>query len=71
MQFYFHQFYKLKKNKVCVIRNLNRFFDADEFFDLDEMLEESKKLKYKDSCFFMAIYNNKKNNESLEKTEFL
>ena len=60
---------ELKKNKVCVIRNLNRFFDADEFFDLDEMLEESKKLKYKDSCFFMAIYNNKKNNESLEKTE--
>ena len=45
------------------------FFEDAEDFDIEELLEEGKNLKYKYSCFFMAIYNSKKNNEGLEKNE--
>ena len=58
-----------KKKKISDIIEVTNFFEDEEDFDLEELLEESKNLKYKDSCFFMAIYNSKKNNESLDKTE--
>ena len=59
---------ELKKKTILELKLLNKFFDEDEFYDFDEMLENSKKIKYKDSCFFMAIYNIKKNNEILGKS---
>ena len=59
---------EMKKKTILELKLLNKFFDEDEFYDFDEMLENSKKIKYKDSCFFMAIYNIKKNNEILGKS---
>ena len=58
-----------KQKKVSEIMDTENFFEDEEDFDYDELKNESENLKYKDSCFFMAIYNTKKNNETLEKTE--
>ena len=60
---------ELKKKKVSEIIKIDKFFDENELENFDDLIEESKNLKYKDSSFFMVIYNTKKNNESLEKTE--
>ena len=61
--------FKYKHKNVSEIMKTENFFEDFEDFDFDELLEESQNLKYKFSCFFMAIYNSKKNNEGLEKTE--
>ena len=58
-----------KKQKINDILGINNFFQDEDNFDLDYWLEESKKIKYRDSCFFMAIYRMKKINEILEKNE--
>ena len=58
-----------KQKQVSEIINKDNFFEEEEYFNFEELLEESKNLKYKDSCFFMAIYNSKKNNEGYEKSE--
>ena len=58
-----------KQKKVSEIIKKVNFFQDEEDFNFEELLEESKNLKYKDSCFFMAIYNSKKNIEAFEKSE--
>ena len=58
-----------KQKKVSEIIKKVNFFEDEEDFNFEELLEESKNLKYKDSCFFMAIYNSKKNIEAFEKSE--
>ena len=60
---------KYKQKKICEIVETENFFEGEEDFDLDELIKDSKNLKYKNSCFFMAIYNMKKNNEGIEKNE--
>ena len=61
--------FKYKQKNVSEIMDTENFFEDAEDFDIEELLEEGKNLKYKYSCFFMAIYNSKKNNEGLEKNE--
>ena len=58
---------ELKKKKVNEIKNIEQYFN--EIDDLKTLIDDSERIKYKESCFFMTIYNIKKNNESLEKNE--
>ena len=61
---------KLKQSNINEIINLDEHkFIKDNEFNLDELKEESKKIKYKNSSFFMAIYRKKFDNEIIEKTE--
>ena len=48
------------KNLNELIEYENFFFDNSDF-DLDEAIKESQNIKYKNSYFFMAIYNKQKN----------
>ena len=61
---------KLKQSNINEIINLdeNKFIQ-DNDFNLERLKEESKKLKYKNSSFFMAIYRKKYDNEIIEKSE--
>ena len=49
------------------LKNLNELIEYENFFadnpdfDLDEAIKESQNIKYKNSYFFMAIYNKQKN----------
>ena len=54
-----------KKKFISEILNTDRLVEDNESFHLEEAIEESKNIKYKNSCFFMAIYL-KKNNENYE-----
>ena len=80
---YYKQFYKESKNdKFILIKNKlnelyntdisailaqNNFFKDNEYFNFDEALEDCKKIKYRNSKFFMAIYE--KNKENYKKSE--
>ena len=58
-----------KQKNISEIIDTENFFEDEEDFNFEELQKESENLKYKDSCFFMAIYNSKKNNEGLDKSE--
>ena len=57
-----------KQKTIREINNYENFFMDNNNFDFFQALEESKDLKYKNSSFFMAIYNKIKN-DNLEKSE--
>ena len=59
-----------KKKFMSDILNADRLIEDNDVFNLEEAIEESKNIKYKNSCFFMAIYikNNNQNYET-EKNE--
>ena len=61
---------KLKQSKINEIINLdeNNFINY-KGFNFNESIEESKKIRYKNSLFFMAIYKKKSETEMLEKSE--
>ena len=59
---------KYKQKKICEIVETENFFEGEEDFDLDELIKDSKNLKYKNSCFFMAI-NILKNNSNVFESE--
>ena len=77
---YYNQFYKeskkdqiiLIKNKLKELNNANisfilaeeNFFKEEKNFDFYEALEDCKKLKYRNSKFFMAIYEKNKDKKS-------
>ena len=54
-----------KKKHICEILEADRLIENNDVFNLEEAIEESKNIKYKSSCFFMAIYL-KKNGENYE-----
>ena len=60
---------ELKKKKVSEIITLNKIFENNEISNYAHLLQDSIKIKYKNSCLFMNIYIKKKNNEYPEKTE--
>ena len=60
---------ELKKKKISELKKINNFTNTGKNLDLKALLNESKKLKYKNSIFFMAIYINKNKEEILQKTE--
>jgi hypothetical protein len=55
-----------RKNISDIISNEDIIADND--IDINQMIEESKNLKYKNSCFFMSIYI-KNRDEDFEKSE--
>jgi len=75
---YYNQFYKVtKKEQIILIKNkLNElinmnisfllgednFFKDNKIFDYYEAVEDSKKIKYRNSKFFMCIYEKNKDN---------
>ena len=61
---------KLKQSKVNEIINLDeKNFIIYNGFNFNESIEESKKIRYKNSLFFMAIYKKKSESEVFEKSE--
>ena len=56
------------KKNISEIVNYENFLMDNNNFDYAQALEESKDIKYKNSSFFMAIYNKIKN-DNLEKSE--
>ena len=82
---YYSTFYSdSKKNIIDMInqkikeykqKNINEIIETENFFmennefNLEQAIEESKNIKYRESCFFMSIYNKKNENENYEKTE--
>ena len=61
---------KLKQSKVNEIINLDeKNFIVYNGFNFNESIEESKKIRYKNSLFFMAIYKKKSESEVFEKSE--
>lgn len=58
---------ELKKKNVNEIKNLEKYFN--DIDDLKTLIGDGKKIKYRESCFFMTIYNSKKNNDSFVKIE--
>ena len=47
-------------SSMIICFKMNNYLNIKNFY-FDEALEESKKLKYKYSSFFMSIYNNNNN----------
>ena len=80
---YYKQFYKEEKNdQFILIKNKlnelyntnisdilakNNFFKNNDNFDFDEAIEDCKNIKYRNSKFFMIIYE--KNKENYKKSE--
>ena len=60
---------ELKKKKVSELIISDKFFENNEIYNFDNLLQDSIKIRYKNSDFFMNIYIKKKNNEYPEKTE--
>ena len=52
---------EFKQKNICDIINCDNFFNDNNEFNLAQAIEESKNIKYKSSCFFMAIYISKRN----------
>ena len=54
---------EFKEKNIIEIINCKDFFMDHKEFNLDQAIEESKNIKYKNSCFFMPIYLKKKNED--------
>ena len=48
---------EFKQKNICNIIECKNFFKDNNNFDLDQAIKERKNIKYKNSYFFMAIYN--------------
>ena len=58
-----------QKNIEELIKLEERNFIINNEFNYEQSFEETKNLKYKNSCFFMSIYRKKHDNESIERSE--
>ena len=58
---------QMKISEIIIIDENNIIKDME--FNLEELKEKSKRIKYKNSLFFMAIYRKKYDNEIMEKSE--
>ena len=56
-----------KKMAISEILDCDRLINNSDEFNLEEAIEESKNVKYKNSCFFMAIYNKNRNENNENK----
>ena len=58
---------ELKNKNVSEIVKLgNNIFDENDNFNFEEAKEESKNIKYKNSCLFMSIYIKNKDNQGID-----
>ena len=57
---------ELKNKNICEIIKINNIFEENNEFNFEEAKEESKSIKYKNSCFFMAIYIKNKDNQGID-----
>ena len=58
---------ELKNKNVSEIIILgNNIFNEEDNFDFEEAKEESKNIKYKNSCLFMSIYIKNKDNQGID-----
>ena len=54
------------KNVSELIKMGNNIFEGNNEFNYEEAKEESKNIKYKNSCLFMAIYFKNKDNQGID-----
>lgn len=57
---------ELKNSNISEIIKLQNIFENNNEFNFEEAKEESKNIKYKNSCFFMAIYIKNKDNQAID-----
>ena len=64
-----HTLKNYKQKYIKEIIDTQNLIENNNNFNLEAALEESKNIKYRNSCFFMAIYNKKNDSENFEKSE--